>query len=74
MRSLQLLRAYGEQAFIALDQLANALIPPIDGTVSYADALFTRHLYSMARKIERTAKTTNQCGPLTNTMKGHHHG
>ena len=28
---------YPEQVFIALDQLVNALIPPIDGTVSWAD-------------------------------------
>ena len=46
----QLFKAWGEQVFIALDQLANALPPPIDGTVGYADALFTGHLYSMARK------------------------
>ena len=31
-----LLKEYGVQCFIAFDQLANALIPPIDGTVSYA--------------------------------------
>ena len=45
MRSLQLLRAYGEQVFIAFDQLLNALIPPIDGTVGYADGIYTGHLY-----------------------------
>ena len=30
MTAWQLLKAYGEQVFIAFDQLANALIPPID--------------------------------------------
>ena len=37
MTAWQLLKAYGEQVFIAFDQLANALIPPIDGTIGYAD-------------------------------------
>lgn len=50
MKTLYLLRDWGVQVFLALDQLANVLIPPLDGTIGYADALFTGHLYSMARK------------------------
>lgn len=44
-RMLALLRAYGEQVFIAVDQLANALIPPLDGTVSYADETLSARSY-----------------------------
>ena len=36
-RIFSLLFAYLVQIFLALDQLANALIPPLDGTISYAD-------------------------------------
>ena len=49
MRSLQLLRAYGEQLFIAADQLLNALIPPLDGTVSYADETLSARCYRANR-------------------------
>jgi hypothetical protein len=49
MRALSLLRAYGEQVFIALDQLANALIPPLDGTVSYADETLSARCYRAHR-------------------------
>lgn len=45
MKLAGLLRDYGVQVFIAIDQLANALIPPLDGTVSYADGIYTGHLY-----------------------------
>lgn len=41
----QLLKEYGVQVFIAVDQLCNALIPPIDGTLSYADGIYTGHLH-----------------------------
>jgi hypothetical protein len=44
-----LLRAYGEQVFIAVDQLANALIPPLDGTVSYADETLSARCYRAHR-------------------------
>lgn len=37
LRALRLTKAYFEQVFIAADQLVNALIPPLDGTISYAD-------------------------------------
>lgn len=33
----KLVKAWGEQVFIAFDQLANVLPPPLDGTVGYAD-------------------------------------
>ena len=48
-RALALLRAYGEQIFIAVDQLANALIPPLDGTVSYADETLSARCYRAHR-------------------------
>lgn len=41
--------AYGQQVFIALDQLANALIPPLDGTVSYADETLSARCYRAHR-------------------------
>lgn len=48
-RALALLRSYGEQVFIAVDQLANALIPPLDGTVSYADETLSARCYRAHR-------------------------
>ena len=45
MRFWKLLKAYGEQVFIALDQLANALIPPLEGSVSYADETLSARCY-----------------------------
>lgn len=48
-RAMALLRAYGEQIFIAVDQLANALIPPLDGTVSYADETLSARCYRAHR-------------------------
>ena len=44
-----LLKAYGVQCFIAFDQLFNALIPPIDGTVSYADETLSARCYRAHR-------------------------
>lgn len=49
MTAWQLLRAYCEQVFLALDQLCNALIPPIDGTVSYADETLSARCYRAHR-------------------------
>ena len=37
MKFIHLALAYFAQIFLAVDQLANALIPPLDGTLSYAD-------------------------------------
>ena len=45
----KLLKAYGEQVFIAVDQLVNALIPPLDGTVSYADETLSARCYRAYR-------------------------
>ena len=45
----QLLKAYGVQVFIAVDQLLNALIPPIDGTVGYADETLSARAYRAHR-------------------------
>lgn len=44
-----LLKAYGVQLFIAVDQLCNALIPPIDGTVGYADETLSARCYRAHR-------------------------
>ena len=49
MRTMQLLKAYGEQVLIAFDQLVNALIPPLDGTVSYADETLSARCYRAHR-------------------------
>ena len=49
MRFWKLLKAYGEQVFIALDQLANALIPPLEGSVSYADETLSARCYRAHR-------------------------
>lgn len=49
MTALQLLRAYVEQVFLAVDQLCNALIPPVDGTVSYADETLSARCYRAHR-------------------------
>ena len=47
--SWALLKAYGAQVFIAVDQLCNALIPPIDGTLSYADETLSARSYRAHR-------------------------
>lgn len=43
------LRDYGEQVFIAGDQFLNALIPPLDGTLSYADETLSARCYRAHR-------------------------
>ena len=48
-RVLALARAYGEQVFIGFDQLVNALIPPLDGTISYADETLSARCYRAHR-------------------------
>ena len=53
MKFWKLLKAYGEQVLIALDQLANALIPPLDGTVSYADETLSARCYRAHRDGKR---------------------
>lgn len=40
---------YPQQLFIAADQLLNALIPPLDGTVSYADETLSARAYRAHR-------------------------
>lgn len=44
-----LLKEWGMQVFLALDQLLNALIPPIDGTVGYADETLSARCYRAHR-------------------------
>ena len=48
-RVFSLMRAYFEQVFLALDQLANVLPPPIDGTVGYADETLSARSYRAHR-------------------------
>lgn len=54
----RLLRDYGVQVFIAIDQLANALIPPIDGTLSYADETLSARSYRAHRDGKILGKIT----------------
>ena len=49
MKALYLLRDWGGQVFLALDQLANALIPPIDGAIGYADETLSARCYRAHR-------------------------
>lgn len=48
-RVFSLMRAYFEQVFLALDQLVNALIPPLDGTLSWADETLSARCYRAHR-------------------------
>ena len=54
----QLLKNYGAQVFIAVDQLCNALIPPIDGTLSYADETLSARSYRAHRDGKLFGKIT----------------
>lgn len=54
----QLLKAYGVQVFIAVDQLLNALIPPLDGTLSYADETLSARSYRAHRDGKLLGKIT----------------
>lgn len=58
MRFWTLLKAYGVQVFIAVDQLANALIPPLDGTISYADETLSARSYRAHRDGKILGKLT----------------
>ena len=49
MKTLYLLRDWGVQVFLALDQLANVLIPPLDGTIGYADETLSARCYRAHR-------------------------
>ena len=44
-----LIKEWGVQIFLALDQLANVLPPPIDGTVGYADETLSARCYRAHR-------------------------
>ena len=44
-----LLKEWGVQVFLALDQLANVLSPPLDGTVGYADETLSARCYRAHR-------------------------
>lgn len=49
MRFTQLALAYFAQIFIAFDQLVNALIPPLTGTLSWADETLSARSYRTHR-------------------------
>lgn len=49
MKTLRLLRDWWVQVFLALDQLVNVLIPPLDGTVGYADETLSARAYRAHR-------------------------
>lgn len=53
LQALRLTKAYFEQVFIAADQLVNALIPPLDGTISYADETLSARAHRMRVKGHR---------------------
>lgn len=55
---MKLLKEYGIQVFIAVDQLVNALIPPIDGTISYADETLSARSYRAHRDGKLLGKLT----------------
>lgn len=54
----QLIKDYGAQVFIAVDQLLNALIPPLDGTLSYADETLSARSYRAHRDGKLFGKIT----------------
>lgn len=47
--SWALLKAWGVQVFIAADQMLNTLIPPLDGTIGYADETLSARSYRAHR-------------------------
>lgn len=49
MKLAQLTYEYGHQVFIAFDQLVNALIPPLTGTISWADETLSARSYRAYR-------------------------
>lgn len=49
MKLLRLLRDWWIQVFIAFDQLVNTLIPPLDGTIGYADETLSARCYRAHR-------------------------
>lgn len=58
MKLAGLLRDYGVQVFIAVDQLCNALIPPLEGTISYADETLSARSYRAHRDGKLLGKLT----------------
>lgn len=57
-QAFSLMRAYFEQIFLAFDQLCNALIPPLDGTISYADETLSARSYRAHRDGKFFGKLT----------------
>lgn len=49
MKLLRLMRDWWVQVFIAFDQLVNTLIPPLDGTIGYADETLSARCYRAHR-------------------------
>lgn len=57
-RYLDSWRQYPQQVFIAVDQLVNALIPPITGSLSYADETLSARSYRAHRDGKWFGKLT----------------
>lgn len=51
-------KQYPQQVFIAFDQLVNAIIPPIGGTLSYADETLSARSYRAYRDGKVLGKIT----------------
>lgn len=71
--NLQLLKEYGVQVFIAFDQLFNALIPPLGGTVSYADETLSARSYRAHRDGKILGKVFMPCIDLLFFWQGKGH-
>lgn len=49
MKFFSLMKEYFIQVFLAFDQLINTIIPPLDGTVGYADETLSARCYRAYR-------------------------
>jgi hypothetical protein len=66
-------KQYPQQVFIAFDQLVNALIPPIDGTLSYADETLSARSYRAYRDGRIIGKITMPFINLLFFWQGNNH-
>ena len=58
MLYLESWKQYPQQVFIAFDQLINSLIPPVGGTLSYADETLSARSYRAYRDGRVMGKVT----------------
>lgn len=56
--SWQLMKDWGVQVFIGFDQFVNTLIPPLDGTIGYADETLSARSYRAHRDGKFFGKLT----------------